>query len=425
MSGAPTKLAGKLRWRLILPCIVFMLLSSLDRSNVSFAALQMNGALGMTPSQYGFGAGILFVGFLAGQFPSILFLQKFGMRLWISTCAVVWGITAAGLAFVQSHEAYYIMRLFLGFAEGGLAPGIVLYLRQWATEQERASTFAAPMVAIPLSIIIGSPLSGWLMEMSNPVGMEGWRWMFLAEGLPTLVCGIAAYFYFPNSPQEAGWLGDEEKQWLISNSAHGAHDKAPKNDWGALKEPRVWLSALLWFCLLSGAYGIMFWLPQLVSQLTALSEIQIGFVNALPWIGVGLGIYFNSKHSDKTQERILHVAVPAVVTGLAIIFASLAGSGILGLVALFVAGLGLGACQGAFWAVPTTVLNAGTIAVGVVVINILGSSGGIIIPHLIGWIRENTGSFVLPTYLIASILFAAAIIVGILRAGMKQLQRAT
>ena len=423
MSGAPTRLAGKIRWRLILPCIVFMLLSSLDRANVSFAALQMNMELGMTPEQYGFGAGILFVGFLVGQFPSILFQQRVGMRLWISVCAIVWGTTAAGLAFVQSHESYYILRLLLGFAEGGLAPGIVLYLRQWATEQERASTFAAPMVAIPLSIILGSPLSGWLMTMTNPFGMDGWRWMFLAEGLPTLILGAVAYFYFPNTPGEASWLDEDEKRWLKTNSAHQTpREGGHQNDWTALKEPRVWLSALLWFCLLSGAYGIMFWLPLLVSQMTALSEVQIGFVNSLPWVGVALGIYFNSKHSDKSQERILHVAVPAVVTGLTIIFASLAGSNPFGLIALFVAGLGLGGAQGAFWAVPTTILNARTIAVGVVVINIFGSSGGMIVPHVIGWIRQVTGSFVLPIYLIATILFLAAVIVGVLRTGMKQIR---
>ena len=400
-----------------------MLLSSLDRANVSFAALQMNMELGMTPEQYGFGAGILFVGFLVGQFPSILFQQRVGMRLWISVCAIVWGTTAAGLAFVQSHESYYILRLLLGFAEGGLAPGIVLYLRQWATEQERASTFAAPMVAIPLSIILGSPLSGWLMTMTNPFGMDGWRWMFLAEGLPTLILGAVAYFYFPNTPGEASWLDEDEKRWLKTNSAHQTpREGGHQNDWTALKEPRVWLSALLWFCLLSGAYGIMFWLPLLVSQMTALSEVQIGFVNSLPWVGVALGIYFNSKHSDKSQERILHVAVPAVVTGLTIIFASLAGSNPFGLIALFVAGLGLGGAQGAFWAVPTTILNARTIAVGVVVINIFGSSGGMIVPHVIGWIRQVTGSFVLPIYLIATILFLAAVIVGVLRTGMKQIR---
>jgi MFS transporter, ACS family, tartrate transporter len=426
MSAAPAFLPSKIRFRLVYPCIIFMLLSSLDRSNVSFGALQMNDALGMSPSQYGFGAGILFVGFLAGQFPSVFFQQRVGMRLWISVCAVSWGFAAAALAFVNSHETYYVLRLVLGFAEGGLAPGIVLYLRQWTTEQERAATFAAPMMAIPLSIIIGSPLSGWLMEMSNPLGVDGWRWMFLAEGLPTLILGVIAYFYFPNLPAEASWLSDNEKQWLSDHSADRSRPgSTPRNDWSAFKDSHVWLSSLLWFCLLSGAYGIMFWLPQLVDRLTSLSELQIGFVNALPWAGVALGIYFNSKHSDKTQERILHVAVPSVVTGLAIILASLAGTHPLGLVALFFAGLGLGAAQGAFWAIPTLVLGPTTIAVGVVIINILGTSGGIVVPHLIGWILQVTGSFVLPIYLVAAILFLAAVVVWLLRAGFRPPQKAT
>lgn len=423
MTDAPIHLAAKIRWRLVYPSILFILLSSLDRANVSFAALQMNDALGMSPSQYGFGAGILFVGFISGQFPSVLLQQRIGMRKWLALSALVWGLAATLMAFVTSREVFYVLRFILGFAEGGLAPGIVLYLRQWTTERERASTFAAPMLAIPFSIIIGSPLSGWLMEMNNPAGMPGWRWMFFAEGAPTLILGVVALFYFPNRPSEASWLSDEEKRWIREHGANKAPENgAEKNDWSAFKDPRVWMSALLWFCLLSGAYGIMFWLPQLVSHMTSLSELEIGLVNALPWIGVALGIYFNSKHSDKTQERILHVAVPAAITGLGIIGASIAGSGVFGLVCLFVAGLGLGGAQGAFWAVPTILLNPRTMAVGVVVINIFGSSGGAVIPHLIGWIREISGSFVIPIYMLAAILFLAAAIVGALRGSVRKRQ---
>lgn len=404
----------KIRYRLIVPMVLCMLLSSLDRVNVSFAALQMNAELGFSPSQYGFGAGILFLGFLAGQYPSVLLLQRIGMRRWIAACAIVWGCCAGGMAFIDGRHSFYVLRVMLGFAEGGLAPGIVLYLSQFATERERATTFAMPMLAIPLSIVLGGPLSGWLMSMDPPLGLSGWRWMFLGEALPTIAFGIAAFFYFPDRPDDARWLDDDEKRWLAGNAANRAAT-ARRNDWTILRQPVVWVSALLWFCLLSGAYGIMFWLPQMVKQMTDLTALQIGLVNALPWAGVAIGIYFNATHSDKTGERFWHVGLPALVTALAILAASVAGAGALGLVALFVAGLGLGAAQGAFWALPTAMFTPATFAVGAVAINIAGSSGGLVVPHLVGFVREVSGSFVGPTLLIVGILVLASLLVVLIR----------
>ena len=407
-------MAGKIRWRLIVPAILFMLLSSIDRVNVSFAALQMNADLGFTPSQYGFGAGILFVGFLAGQYPSVLLQQRIGMRRWMAICALLWGLCAGGMAFIETHWQFYTLRVLLGLAEGGLAPGIVLYLSQFATERERATTFAMPMIAIPLSIVIGGPLSGWLMSMDPPFGMAGWRWMFLGEALPTLVFGIAAYFYFPDRPGDAKWLDAKEKDWLSRNAAN-RRDTAQANDWSVLRRPLVWASALLWFCLLSGSYGVIFWLPQIVKQMTSLSPVEIGLVNALPWIGNIFGIYFNSKHSDRTGERFWHIAIPAAVAAVAILSAAAAGATPLGLLALLVAGTALGAAQGAFWALPTRMFTPATFAVGAVAINIAGSSGGLIVPHLVGLVREKTGAFTAPIWLIAGILLLAAVIVLILR----------
>jgi MFS family permease len=406
-------LARKIRWRLVVPTILFMLLSSLDRVNVSFAALRMNAELGFSPSQYGFGAGILFLGFLAGQYPSVLVLQRIGMRRWMSACALLWGCSAGAMAFIESHTQFYLLRILLGFAEGGLAPGIVIYLSQFATERERATTFAMPMLAIPLSIVIGGPISGSLMGM-DVAGMSSWRWMFLAEALPTIALGIAAYFYFPDRPDDAKFLTPDEKAWLEGNAAN--RDSGPRrNDWSVLGRPIVWTSALLWFFLLSGAYGIMFWLPQMVKQMSDLTPFQIGLVNALPWVGVALGIYFNSAHSDRTGERFWHVGLPAALTAMAILAASAFGAGIPGLAMLFLAGLFLGAAQGAFWALPTSLFTPRTFAVGAVAINIAGSSGGLVMPHIIGVVRESSGGFGGPTLLIAGILVAAALLVAAIR----------
>lgn len=414
-DGAPHResMARKIRWRLAIPAIIFMFLSSIDRVNISFAALRMNEELGFSPSQYGFGAGILFVGFLAGQYPSVLLLQRIGMRRWMALCALVWGLCAGGMAFINGHTEFYILRILLGFAEGGLAPGIVLYLSQFATDRERATTFALPMIAIPLSIVIGGPISGWLMQ--NPMlGLSGWRWMFLGEALPTVIFGIVALWYFPNRPDEAKWLSSDEKAWLANNAANRA-ETAQRNDWSILKRPLVWLSALLWFCLLSGSYGIIFWLPQVVKAMTALTPLEIGLVTALPWIGNVCGVWFNSRHSDRTGERFLHIAIPAAIAAFAILAASLAGPSIGGLAALFVAGTALGAAQGAFWALPTRMFTPATFAVGAVAINIAGSSGGLIIPPLVGKVREVTEGFAAPSWVIVGVLTLATVIVLVLR----------
>jgi ACS family tartrate transporter-like MFS transporter len=414
MSVPMASMSAKIRYRLIIPTILLMLISSLDRVNVSFAALQMNAELGFSPSQYGFGAGILFLGFLSGQYPSILILQRVGMRMWLPACTILWGACAGAMAFIDNHWQFYVLRVLLGFAEGGLAPGLVLYLSQYATERERATTFAMPMLAIPISIVIGGPISGWLMSMS-PMGMAGWRWMFLGEAIPTILVGIAAWFYFPNGPADTTWLDPKEKAWLAANAANRS-ETARGNDWSVLKQPIVWASALLWFCLLSGAYGIMFWLPQMVKQMTSLTPVEIGLVNALPWIGNVFGIYFNATHSDRTGERFWHITVPALITAVAILTAAAAGASILGLVALFVAGIGLGAAQGAFWALPTAMFTPATFAVGAVAINIAGSSGGLVMPHLVGFLREASGGFGGPTLLIAGILMLAAVLVLAIRA---------
>jgi ACS family tartrate transporter-like MFS transporter len=391
-----------------------MLFSSLDRANVSFAAKAMNAELGFSPTEYGFGAGVLFVGFLAGQYPSLAWLQRVGMRRWIASCALWWGLSAAAMAFIEGHVAFYVLRVLIGFAEGGLAPGIVFYLTQFATERERASTFSMPMIAIPGSVILGAPLSGWLLDVGQHSGFTPWRFMYLAEALPTVLLGGLALFYFPDTPSQAGWLSQSEKDWLRSHAARSAASRQP-NDWRALRAPYVLLSGLLWFCLLSGSYGVIFWLPQVIASLTTLQPIAIGLVGALPWIGLAVGIYANAAHSDRTGERFWHVALPSVLAALALLVAWQSGPGVVAALALVVAGLGLGGAQGAFWAIPTQLMKPAEMGVAVVAINILGSAGGMVMPTLMGYAREKSGGFAGPTGLVAVVLVFAACLVVVLR----------
>ena len=414
MSEMSSVLARSIRWRLAFPSVLFLFLSSLDRVNISFASLHMNAELGLSPTQYGLASGLVFFGFLAGQYPSVLLLQRIGFRRWLTLIAVVWGIAAMAQAAVQTPPQLYVLRVIVGFSEGGLAPGLVFYLSQFATERQRASTFATPMLAIPLSIVLGGPLSGWLLDMQAPGGIPSWRWMLLAEGLPTVICGCIAYFYFPDKPDDVTWLDEDGKAWLRANAANRPADHQP-NDWSVIVRPIVLVSSALWFCLLAGAYGIIFWLPQMVGQMTGLTAFQNGLVNALPWLGVALGIYFNSLHSDRTGERFGHVGIPAMVAGIAIMAASVAGAGPTGLVLLFVTGLALGSAQGVFWALPTRLFGPATMALGVVTINICGTSAGAIIPHAIGYVREVTGSFAAATQLIGWILLLAAVLVVVIR----------
>ncbi|MCC7461227.1 MAG: MFS transporter [Gammaproteobacteria bacterium] len=399
------QIGRKVRMRLALPCIGFLLLSSLDRANLSFAAGAMSAELGLTPTQYGFGAGILFAGFLLGQYPSLFLYQYVGMRRWIATCALVWGCSAAALGFAHSPGSFYLWRIVLGFAEGGLAPGIVLYLSQFASQQERAATFALPMVAIPASIVIGGPLSGWLMRMNYTLGLPGWRWMLLVEALPTIALACAARCYFPDGPDQAGWLSAAERRWLAQHSAGSRPHQ--RNDWSQLRRRAVWSAALLWFCLLSGSYGLIFWLPQTLGALTRLDALAIGIIGALPWIGVGLGMYFVSRHSDRSGERRLHTAVPAAIAAVALLVALNLGPGVAAVIALFVAGLGLGGAQGTFWALPVQSLPPAALGVGVVAINICGSAGGLVMPPAMGLARSLSGGFAGPTLLVVAVLAAA------------------
>jgi ACS family tartrate transporter-like MFS transporter len=414
MAITPVAISRKVMWRLALPTIAFMLLSALDRVNISFAALQMNGELKFSPAQYGFGAGIFFLGFLGGQYPSVLLLQRLGMRRWMTLSALVWALCAAAIAFVREPMQFYVLRVMLGLAESGLAPGIVLYLSQFATDRERATTFALPMLAIPLSIVLGGPLSGWLMGITAPWGLASWRWMLIAESLPTIALGLAAWFYFPDRPAEVRWLTQQERDWLAQNAANRT-DRDSRNDWRVLRLPVIWSAALLWFCLLAGSYGIIFWLPQMIRQLSGATSFQIGLINSLPWAGAMLGMYFNSRHADRTGERFLHISVPALLAAVCMLSAFYMGTGIAGLVLLFLAGLGLGAAQGAFWALPTALLTPATFAVAAVAINIGGSCGGLVIPHLIGIVREHSGGFGAPTVLIALTMFVAAALVLYIR----------
>lgn len=404
--------------RLLAPLLALLFLSTVDRANISFAALQMNDELGFSAETYGFGVSIFFVGYILIQWPSLWLLQRIGMRRWACLCAGTWGVAAAGLAFVQSAESFYALRLLLGIAEGGFAPGVMLYLSQWVPARYRAGAISTFMLAVPVSAICGGPLAGWLMSVDNPVDWPGWRWMLLIEGTPTIVLAVAVLWLLPDKPRDAAWLSDAQRNWLEQEIVREHAAQTARATGGApLRNRHLWIAAVCWFGLMAGANGLLYWLPQIIRHLSAEStDLQIGFITALPWIAVAAGMVLNAWHSDRKQERHLHVGLATLASAIFIAMTPLLGTGALALAALLLAGLAMGAAQGTFWTLPPTFLSPAGLATGFALINMCGNLAGLTIPAFVGWVRERTGSFDAPVYVIAALSLVAAGAVLLLRA---------
>lgn len=414
MQAAIDEVIGrKVLRRLVLPCGLFTLMGSIDRTNVGFAALQMNADLGLSATQYGFGAGVLFVGYVLAKYPSVLLYETIGFRRWLAAITFAWGLAACALALVQTQGQLYALRILIGFAEGGLSSGLMLYLGHWAPERWRATILALPIMSINIAQVIGAPVSGWLLDVTNPLGIAGWRFMFLAEAVPALVIAVFALFYYPDTPAEARWLDDAERRWLTDN-VHAEERRRPElpreGRWDALRSPAGWLCSLIWFCILASNYGVMFWLPTIVKGMSGLTATETGFIVALPNAASAVGLLLNARHSDRTGERLLHIAVPALVGGFGLLAAYLLGPGLPGLAMLVLGGACTGCTVAAFWAIPTRVLEPRAMAMGVVMINMLGSFAGAIVPPAMGFLKQTTGSFLPPTLLLTGIGVACALL---------------
>lgn len=410
--------------RLVFPSALFILMGALDRNNVSFAALHMNEDLGLSGTQYGFGAGVLFVGYLLAKYPSVLLLERIGFRMWLGIITIVWSLAAFSLGLVRDEWELYTLRVVLGFAEGGLSSGLMIYLTHWAPERYRASVLSIPIMAISLAQVIGGPVSGLLLDLDQPFGVASWRFMFFVEALPALILGLFALTWFPDRPANAKWLSDTEKGWLREHvkgatTAKEAEDNTDR--WAALTSPMGWVCAFIWFCLLSANYGIIFWLPQILQGMSDLTPTEIGFIVALPNLAAVIALILNARHSDKTGERAMHVAVPSVLGGTGLLVAYLLGPGIPGLLALVFGGAMIGCTVAAFWAIPTRLLKPESQAMGVVMINILGGLAGVTIPPLMGVLRETSGSFLPPTLLLFTIAIICAALCVVAGRALKRL----
>ncbi len=404
---------SKVTRRLIPFLLLLYIVAWLDRVNVGFAALQMNRDLGFSAAVYGFGAGVFFAGYALFEIPSNLVLARVGARRWIARIMITWGLISVAMMFVRGPASFYTLRFLLGVAEAGFFPGIIYYLSNWYPAAQRARAVSWFMVAIPLSIVIGGPLAGLLLELNGLLGLTGWQWLFLLEGLPAVILGVVVLFYLTDRPEHACWLKAEEKTWL-SGLIRAEQARATERHRVGLRQaffhPIVWQLALIMFACQAGSYGLTLWVPQIVKGLSGLSDLAVGMITAIPYVGAAIGMVLIGAHSDRTGERFLHIAIPSTIGAIGFAASAYFTSPILGMIALTVAAVGDLGSRGPFWALPGRFLAGNASAGGIALINTIGSLGGFVGPFAVGLVKNATGSFTGGLLLLAFLLFASAIV---------------
>ena len=406
----------KITWRIVPFIMILYLIAYIDRVNIGFAAITMKEDLGFTASILGFGAGIFFLGYFLFEVPSNIILHKVGARIWIARVMVTWGIIAGGMAFVESSTSFYVMRFLLGVAEAGFFPGIILYLSYWFPARNRAGVIALFMAAAPIATAIGSPISAALLEMHGIMGLAGWQWMFLIEAIPAVILGVVVFFYMTDRPEKAAWLKPDEREWLVKTMQAEDANKGGQQQHSILRglaNPRVLALALIYFGTSAGLYTLGIWAPQIIKEL-GVSSMTVGLLNAIPpIISVGAMILW-SRHSDKTNERTWHVALACLTAAVGLAIAASTGS-MFGLIAaLTIVNVGISCSKPPLWSMPTMFLSGAAAATGIATINSIGNLGGFAGPAMIGWVKDQTGSFAGGLYFVAGLLILSTVLTLVL-----------
>ena len=401
----------KVTWRLIPFLFVLYVIAWLDRVNVGFAGLQMNADLGFSSTVFGLGSGIFFLGYCLFEIPSNIILERVGARLWISRIMVTWGLISAALMFVRTPAAFYLLRFLLGVAEAGFFPGVIYYLSLWYPAAHRARAIAAFMSAVPVSGLIGGPLSGALLELDGLHGLAGWQWLFLLEGLPAVILGTSVLFYLKDQPETTQWLTPAERDWLVETLA--AERKAcvlRPNIRVALTDFTVWKLGFIFLLVAAGFYGYSFWAPLVIKSLTGLSNFKVGLVlGAISAVTI-VGMLLNGYHSDRTGERAIHTAVPLFVMGVGLIGSALLHQPVLAIIALALVPLGHCASYGPFWSTPTQFLTGQAAAAGIALVTVIANVGSFAGPTLIGVLKERTGTHSAAFLLLGGLAVVAALL---------------
>lgn len=415
----------KITWRLLPVMVVLMTINYLDRVNIGFAGIPMREDLGLTAKMFGMAAGIFFIGYVLFEVPSNMALAKFGARLWIARIVFTWGVVATAMAVIQGPTSLYVLRFLLGVAEAGFGPGMIFYVTLWFPAQYRARVLAAFLAAVPVSYMLGAPLSALMIEHSHDfLGLAGWRWMFLLQGVPSILLTIVVLVFLIDSPAKAKWLNTEEKDWIVGRLeaerapiAREAHGK------GILKSvinPRVLVLGITYMGVALGIYSISFFFPQIIAEFEKLygmsfSVTQIGFLAGIPYGLAAIAMILWGISSDRRNERRIHFVIPAVASAVAITLTPSMQSATLAMATVAVAAIGVHAALGVFWDIPARMLAGTAAAAGIALVNSIGQVGGFVGPYAMGWLRDATGNYNAGLYMIAGFMLLSAVAVFSLR----------
>jgi MFS family permease len=388
------------------------ILAYLDRINVGFAKLQMLKELSLSDAAFATGAGIFFIGYFFFEVPSNVLLKKFGARMWIARIMISWGVISVCMIFVKGQWSFYGMRFLLGLAEAGFFPGVIFYLTLWYPSKLRSTRTAWFVAAIAVSGVVGNPVSGWIMDtLSGAMRLSGWQWLFLSEGIPSILVGFWVIFYLESSIEEAKWLSPEEKVLLAQNLEAEDKHKTEHKLSDAFASAKVWVLCAIYFTLMIGLYGIAFWLPTIVKAFGLKGYLQVGLITAIPYGVAVIGMIFLSNHSDKTGERRLHYVINVVAGAAGLVLSGLFGSNpVLAIIFLSVGTLGVIGSMPLFWPLPSAFLAGTAAAAGIGIVNSVGNLGGYVGPNIPIWTKHFSSDPSAALYAIAGILLVGAIL---------------
>ncbi|UFH48172.1 MFS transporter [Pseudomonas sp. KNUC1026] len=413
----------RVAWRLLPFLILCYLIAIIDRGNIGMASLQMNQDLGLSPAIFGFASSLFFVAYFLVEVPSNLALQKFGARMWIARIMITWGLISAGTAFVQGSNSLYVMRFLLGAAEAGFFPGVLLYLTYWLPSAYRARMVAIFMVAIPGANFLGSPLSGYLLTLDGMLGMRGWHWLFILEGIPAVLLGIACLFVLTDKPEQAKWLTDEQRNWLTQRLADERQQKTQIGHislWSLLKHKDIWAMILIYTGASAAGSTMSVWAPQLLKTFH-LDPLQIGLVNAIPYGLASIVMIAWGRSSDKRNERRWHTATTLYLIAAGLLLTLVTGSLVGTVVLLSMVLIGAYSMKGPFWALASGWMSSSTAAAGLAAIGAWANLfGGGMMVNIYGAVHDATGSYALALLPLAVLNIAAGSMVLIM--GRKRMR---
>ncbi|CDZ52616.1 MFS transporter [Neorhizobium galegae] len=406
------ELISKIVWRLMPFLGVLYLIAYIDRQNVSYAKLEMVGALGMSEYAYGLGASLFFIGYFLFEVPSNLFLNRFGASRWFARIMITWGIVTVALAYTQNATMFYILRFLLGVAEAGFFPGVLYLLTLWFPKDYRGRMVGLFMIFSALANAVGAPIGGMLLDLNGLLGHAGWQWVFLATGIPAVLAGIVTFFYLDDTPEKAKFLTEDEKRWLHDRLAreNSGMEEHADNGFKALVNPRVLLMALCYIGFPLAAYGLSYWLPTIVRGF-GVSNTTNGFINIIPWVIVALALWVVPAAADRAESKTPYIVGPAFVGAICLALSALVTSPTLQFTFLCVAAAGIFAGQPVFWSLPSRFLRGAGAAAGIAAINSVGNLGGFVAQNVVPWIRDSTGNDILPMVFLAICLAVAGVLV--------------